>query len=96
MNGNSKDDTNFPYKVLLTDTQVVSLRKVFGNNSCDDIRLSKKKKKKNTIWWISCKSFMHIGPLVKPVLPLMKDTLTPLAKSIVKPLGLTAAAAVMQ
>ena len=41
MNGNSKDDTNFPYKVLLTDTQVVSLRKVFGNNSCDDIRLSK-------------------------------------------------------
>ena len=35
------NETNFPHKLLLTNTQVSNLRKAFANNSSDDIRLSK-------------------------------------------------------
>ena len=35
----------------------------------------------------------HLGPLLKTGLPLMKNTLTPLAESILISLGLTVAAA---
>ena len=34
----------------------------------------------------------HLGPLLKTELPLMKNVLKPLAKSVLIPLGLTAAA----
>ena len=30
---NSKDEYNFPHKLLLTNTQVLRLRKAFANNS---------------------------------------------------------------
>ena len=33
MTGNSDDETNFPHKLLLTNRQVVNLRKAFKNNS---------------------------------------------------------------
>ena len=41
MIGNSDDETNFPYKLLLTNRQVENLRKSFANNSSTDIKLSK-------------------------------------------------------
>ena len=39
--GDSNDENNFPYKLLLTNTQVSKLLKVFGNNSSANIKLSK-------------------------------------------------------
>ena len=39
--GNSDDETNFPYKLLLTNGQVANLRKAFANYLPTDIKLSK-------------------------------------------------------
>ena len=39
----SKDETNFPYNLLLTNTQVSKLCKAFADNSLADIKLSKTK-----------------------------------------------------
>ena len=35
------NETNFPHKLLLTNRQVASLRKAFGNHLSTDIKLSK-------------------------------------------------------
>ena len=37
----SNGETNFPHKLLLTDTQVSSLRRAFANGSSANIKLSK-------------------------------------------------------
>ena len=39
--GNSNDETNFPHKLVLTDTQVSKVRKVFTNGLSADINFSK-------------------------------------------------------
>ena len=39
--GSSYDRTNFPDKLLLTDTQVSRIRKTFANSSSANIKLSK-------------------------------------------------------
>ena len=39
--GGSNDENNFRHKLLLTNTQVLRLRKDFANNSSDNIKLSK-------------------------------------------------------
>ena len=36
--GNSKDETNFPYKLLLTDTQVSKIYKASANGSSANIK----------------------------------------------------------
>ena len=41
MIGNSDDETNFSHKLLLTNRQVANLRKVFGNHTSTDVKLSK-------------------------------------------------------
>ena len=41
MNGDSSDETNFSYKSLLTDTQVLRLHKAVVNNSLANITLLK-------------------------------------------------------
>ena len=41
MVGNSNDNTNFPHELLLTNRQVVNIRKDFANNLSTDIKLSK-------------------------------------------------------
>ena len=41
MIGNSYDKINFPRKLLLTNRQVVNLRKAFANNSSTVTKLSK-------------------------------------------------------
>ena len=41
MIGNSDDETNFLYKLLLTNRQVAKLRRDFANYLSTDIKLSK-------------------------------------------------------
>ena len=91
MIGDSNDQTNFPHELLLlTDRQVSSIRKAFANNLSVDIKFSKAQLSK----MIQPGGFLGrlLGPLLKTGLPLMKNVLTPLAKSVLIPLGLTAAA----
>ena len=90
MIGNSNDETNFLYKLLLTNRQVANLRNVFANNLSANIKVSKTQVPKTTQ---SC-GFLRrlLEPLMKVGLPLMKNGLKPLAKSILMASGLTAAA----
>ena len=39
--GDSNDENNFPYNLLLTNTKVSRYRKAFANNSSADTKLSK-------------------------------------------------------
>ena len=39
--GNSNDENNFPHKSLLTNRQILKLRKAFSDNSSAEIKLSK-------------------------------------------------------
>ena len=84
------NETNFPHKLLLTNRQVSNLRKAFANHLSADIKLSKTQISK----MIQSGGFLGrlLGPLLKTGLPLMKNVIKPLAKSVVIPLGLTAAA----
>ena len=88
---NSDDETNFPHKLLLTNRQVLNLRKAFSNYLSTGIKLSKTQLSK----MIQLEGFLGrflLGPLLKIGLPLMKTLIQPLAKSVLIPLGLTAAA----
>ena len=89
MVGNSDDETNFPHKLLLTNRQVASLHKAFANKSSTDIMLSKIELSK----MIQLGRFLGrlLGPLLKTGLPLMKNVIKTLAKSVLIPLGSTAA-----
>ena len=90
MVGNSNDNTNFPHELLLTNRQVENIRKTFANHSSTDIKLSKTQLSK----MIQSGGFLGklLGPLLKTGLPLMKSVIKLLAKSVLIPLGLTAAA----
>ena len=89
MIGDSNDEANFPHKILLWDRQVANLRKSFANNSSADIKLSKTQLSKMIQLGFLGKL---LGPLLKTGLPLIKNVIKPLAKSVLIPLGLTAAA----
>ena len=89
--GDSNDENNFPHKLLLTNTQVSKIRKAFASNSSANIKLSK-----TQLYKIGQSGgFLGrlFGPLLKTGLPLMKNVWKPLAKRVLIPLGLTAAAA---
>ena len=43
LTGDSNDETNFPHKVLLTDTQVSRFFKAFANGSSANVKFSKTK-----------------------------------------------------
>ena len=90
MIGNSSDNTNFPHELLLTYRQVANLRKAFAKNTSTDIKLSKTQLSK----LIQSGGFLGrlLGPLLRTGLPLMKSVIKPLAKSVLVPLGLRAAA----
>ena len=90
MIGNSDDNTNFPHKLLLTNRQVSSIRIVFAKNISTDIKLSKTQLSK----MIQSGRFLGklLGPLLRSGLPLIKSVIKPLAKSVLIPLGLMAAA----
>ena len=74
-----KNETNFPHELLLTDRRISILRKSFANNSSIDIKLSKSQLSK----MIQSGGFLSrlLGPLLKTVLPLIKNVIKPLAKS---------------
>ena len=80
---------NLPHELLLT-TRQTKIRNVFNNNMLTDLKLSKAQINKI----IQSGGFLSklLGPLLKAGLPLIKNVIKPLAKSVLIPLGLTAAA----
>ena len=90
MIGDFDDKINFQHELLLTNRKVANLREAFANKSSTDIKLSKTQISK----MIQSGGFLGrlLGPLLKTGLPLIKNVIKPLAKSVLIPLGLTAAA----
>ena len=84
------NESNFPHKLLLTNRQVTNLQKAFANYLSADIKLSKTQLSER----IQSGGFLGrlLGPLVRTGLPLIKNVIKPLAKSLLIPLGLTPAA----
>ena len=82
---------NLPHELLLTTRQKTKVRNTFNNNMSTDLKLSKVQI--NEI--IQSGGFLSklLGPLLKTGLPLIKNVIKPLAKSVLIPLGLTVAAA---
>ena len=76
-------ETNFPHKLLLTNRQISNLRKSFANYLSTDIKLSK------TQLFKMIQSGGFLGrlpsPLLKTGLPLIKNVIKPLAKSVLIP-----------
>ena len=79
MIGNSNDEANFPHKLLLTNKQVANLGRAFANDSSFDIKLSKNQSKMIQSGRFHGSLF---GLLLKTGLPLMKNVIKPLAKSV--------------
>ena len=79
MLSDSNDETNFPHKLLWTNTQVSRLCKAFANSSSANIELSKTQLSKI----VQSGGFLGrlLEPLLKTGLPFMKIVLKPLAKS---------------
>ena len=90
MVGNSNDNTNFPRELLLTNRQLANIRKAFAKNASTSIKFSISQLSK----MIQSGGFLGrlLGPLLKTGLPLMKSVIKLLAKSVLIPLRLTAAA----
>ena len=81
---------NIPHELLLTTRQKTKVRNAFNNNMSTDLKLSKAQINKI----IQSGGFLSklLGPLLKTGLPLIKNVIKPLAKSVLIPLGLTATA----
>ena len=81
---------DLPHELLLTTRQKTKLRNAFNNNMSTDLKLSKAQISKI----IQSGGFLGrlLGPLLKTGLPLIKNVIKPLAKSVLIPLGLTSAA----
>ena len=74
------NERNFSHKLLLTNRQVANLHKAFANHLSTDIKLSKTKLFK----MMQSGGFLSrlLGPLLKTELPLIKNVIKPLAKSV--------------
>ena len=83
MIGSPADETNFPYKLLLTNRQVSNVSMDFGHNSSANIVLSKIQIFKI----IQPGGFLGrlLGTLMKVGLSLMKNVIKPLAKGALIP-----------
>ena len=90
MIGNSEDEINFPHELLLTNRQVANLRKAFAKHTSTDIKLSKTQLSKMIQSGVYLGTLL--GPLLRTGLPIMKSVIKPLAKDVLVPLGLKAAA----
>ena len=90
MNARMFSANNLPHELLLTTRQTTKLRNAIENNISTDIKLSKAPISKI----IQSGGFLGklLGPLLKTGLQLIKNEIKPLAKSVLIPLGLTAAA----
>ena len=84
------NEASFLHELLLTNRQVANIRKAFANNSSTDIKLSESQLSK----MIKSGGFLGrlLGPLLKTGSPIINNVIKPLAKSVLIPLGLTAAA----
>ena len=90
MVGGSNDETNFPNALLLTNRQVSRIRKAFANGSSTNIKSSRTQLSKIVEFGVfPCRLLV---PLLKTGLYLIGNVLKPLARSVLIPLGLTAAA----
>ena len=85
------DGNDLPYELLLTTRQKTKLRNAFNNNLSTDLKLSRAQISKiiQSGWFLG----RLLGPLLKTGLPLIKNVIKLLAKSVLIPLRLTAAAA---
>ena len=88
--GDSNDERNLLHKLVLTNTKVSKLFKAFKNGSSTNIKLSKIQLHKIG----QSEGFLGrlLGPLIKTGLPLIRNILKPLAKNVLIPLQLIAAA----
>ena len=88
--GDSNDERNLLHKLVLTNTKVSKLFKAFKNGSSTNIKLSKIQLHKRG----QSEGFLGrlLGPLIKTGLPLIRNILKPLAKNVLIPLQLIAAA----
>ena len=94
MIGDSSDETNFPLKLLLANRRVSRPRKAFVNNLSANINLLKTQlfNIAQSGRFVGRLLWSTNGPLKRVGLPLMKNVLQPLAKSVLMQLVLTAAA----
>ena len=90
MNARMFNGNNLPHELSLTTRQKTKLRNTIGNNMSTDIKLLRAQTSKI----IQSVGFLRklLGPLLKTKLPLIKNIIKSLAKSVLIPLGLTAAA----
>ena len=90
MNLKMLDGNDLPLELLMTRRQKAKLRNVFNNNMSTDLKLSRAQISKiiQSGWFLG----RLLGPLLKTGLPLIKNVIKLLAKSVLIPLGLTAAA----
>ena len=81
---------NVPHELLLTTRQKTKIRNAFNNNMSTDLKLSRAQINEIT----QSGGFLSklLSPLLKTGLPLIKNVIKPLAKSVLIPLGITAAA----
>ena len=83
------DDINFPHKLLLINRQVANLYQTFANTlSTNQLSKTQLSKMMQSVGFLS----RQLGPLLKTELPLTKNLIKSLAKSVLIPLELTAAA----
>ena len=71
MIGNSNDETNFPHKLLLTDTKVSKIFKAFANGWSANIKFSKAQFSK----------MIQSGKIVTRDLPIFGNNLSSVAKN---------------
>ena len=89
LSSNVVGDSNIENRLLLIDTQVSMLLKVLANGSSANMKLSKTQLQKIG----TSGGFLSrlLEPLLKTRLPLIKNVLKLLARSVLTTLGLTAA-----
>ena len=81
MNIKMFNGNNLPHELLLTTRQKTKLRNVFGNNVSNDIKLSKAQVSKviQSGGFLDSLLSKTAGPLINVAVPLAKDILAPLA-----------------
>ena len=84
------DEANFSHKLLLSNRQVANICKTFANYLSTYFKSSKTQISQMA----QSEGFLNIllGSLLKTRLPLIKNVIKPLAKSVLIPIGLTAEA----
>ena len=80
------DGIDLPYELLLTTRQKTKLRNAFNNNMSTDLKLSKAQISK------IIQSGGFLGSLLSKLMGSLMKVAVPLAKNILAPLGITAAA----